>query len=50
MEELLRWHLDGKIEPYISDSFDLAEASKAMALLRDRRSLGKVVLTVAADD
>ena len=49
MEELLRWHLNGKIEPYISDSFDLAEAPKAMALLRDRRSLGKVVLTVAAD-
>jgi len=45
--ELFRWWEEGRLKPLISHRFDLAEAPAALALLRDRKSTGKVVLTLS---
>ena len=47
-EELFAWFGDGKLKPHVSHKLDLSEAAEAMALLVNRRSTGKVVLTTAA--
>jgi NADPH2:quinone reductase len=44
--ELFRWWQEGRLKPRISQRFDLADAPAALALLRDRKSTGKVVLTL----
>ena len=44
-EELVAWFVAGKLKPLVSESFDLAEAGKAMRQLLERRSTGKLVLT-----
>ena len=44
--ELFDWWRDGRLKPLISHRFDLAEAPAALALLRERKSTGKVVLTL----
>jgi NADPH2:quinone reductase len=44
-EELLRWFDQGRLKPHVSETMDLAEIGRAYALLRQRRSTGKVVLT-----
>jgi NADPH2:quinone reductase len=46
--ELFAWWAQGWLKPLISHRLDLAEAPAALALLRDRKSTGKVVLTVRA--
>jgi len=43
--ELFAWHGSGKLRPHVSHRLDLAEASAALDLLKERRSTGKVVLT-----
>lgn len=45
--ELFQWWRDGKLKPHVSHRMKLAEAVAALKLLQDRRSTGKVVLTVA---
>lgn len=47
--ELLGWFEEGRLKPHISHALPLADAKKAMALLADRKSTGKVVLTVGDD-
>ena len=42
--ELFGWWQEGRLQPRISERFDLADGGKALALLRDRKSTGKVVL------
>jgi NADPH2:quinone reductase len=42
--ELFGWWQEGRLKPLISHRFDVADAPAALALLRDRRSTGKVVL------
>jgi NADPH2:quinone reductase len=42
---LLEWWREGRIRPCVGATFDLAEAPRALALLRDRHASGKVVLT-----
>jgi NADPH:quinone reductase len=44
--ELFQWWREGKLRPHISRRLKLAEASAALRLLLQRRSTGKVVLTV----
>ena len=44
-DEMFRWYREGRLKPHMSHRLDLAEAGRALALLRDRRSTGKVVLT-----
>jgi NADPH:quinone reductase len=44
--ELFQWWRDGKLRPHISHRLPLTEAGAALKLLLQRRSTGKVVLTV----
>ena len=44
--ELLELYAQGKIKPFVSERFPLAEASKAIAHLASRKAMGKVVVTV----
>lgn len=44
--ELFQWWREGKLRPHISHRLKLAEAGTALRLLLQRRSTGKVVLTV----
>ncbi|WP_368187013.1 NADPH:quinone oxidoreductase family protein [Aestuariibius sp. HNIBRBA575] len=42
---LMQWHAQGKLSPHISHVLPLDRADDALALLRDRKSTGKVVVT-----
>ncbi|MDD9740001.1 NADPH:quinone oxidoreductase family protein [Marinovum sp. SP66] len=46
MKTLMRWHSEGRITPHISHALPLEDAGQAMQLLRDRKSTGKVVVTI----
>ncbi|MGF1592498.1 MAG: NADPH:quinone oxidoreductase family protein [Kiloniellaceae bacterium] len=46
--ELFGWVEAGLLKPHVSHKLALGEAAEAMALLLDRRSTGKVVLTTGA--
>ncbi len=45
--ELLGWYEAGKLSPHISHSLPLERAGAAYGLLRERKSTGKVVVTLA---
>ncbi len=42
--KLLGWFEEGKLKPHVSAQIDLKDVAKAMELLRQRKSTGKVVL------
>jgi NADPH:quinone reductase-like Zn-dependent oxidoreductase len=44
--QLFRWWTEGKIAPRISATFPLERAGEAIAALRDRRAIGKLVVTL----
>ena len=44
--QLFRWWAEGKIAPRISATFPLERAGEAIAALRDRRAIGKLVVTL----
>lgn len=46
MRELFQMYAEGKIKPRISARFPLAEASKALEMMENRKVMGKVVLTM----
>lgn len=46
LQALMQWHAEGRITPHISHALPLEEAATAMQLLRDRKSTGKVVVTL----
>lgn len=46
--ELFGWYEAGRLQPHVSHKLDLSAAGAAMALLLQRRSTGKVVLTTGA--
>ncbi len=46
LRTLLAWYAEGKIKPYISQTYPLAEAATALNNLMQRQSTGKVVLTI----
>jgi len=43
---LISWYQDGKLKPHISHTLPLDRAAEGLALLRDRKSTGKVVITM----
>jgi NADPH2:quinone reductase len=45
--ELLAWHKEGRLRPHTSHRLPLAQAGEALRLLAERKSTGKVVLTMA---
>jgi NADPH:quinone reductase len=45
LAELLGWLADGRLKPHISHVLPLAQAEKALDLMRSRASTGKVVIT-----
>lgn len=46
LAELMRWHSEGRIKPHVSHVLPLERAAEALALLSDRKSTGKVVVTM----
>jgi NADPH2:quinone reductase len=42
--QLFRWFEEDKLKPHVSEKMDLKDASRALDLLRQRKSTGKVVL------
>jgi NADPH2:quinone reductase len=44
--KLLGWFEQGKLKPHVSARMDLKDVAQAMNLLRERKSTGKVVLTM----
>lgn len=47
LSDLMALYAQGRIKPHVSATFPLACAAEALALLRDRKSTGKVVVTIA---
>ncbi len=46
VEQLFRWWADGKIAPKISATYPLERGAEAIAALRDRTAIGKLVVTL----
>lgn len=46
VDQLFRWWEEGKIAPLISETYPLERAGEAISALRDRRALGKLVVTL----
>jgi NADPH:quinone reductase len=46
VEQLFRWWREGKIAPKISATYPLEHAGDAIAALRDRKAIGKLVVTI----
>jgi NADPH:quinone reductase len=46
VEQLFRWWDEGKIGPKISATYPLERAGEAIAALRDRKAVGKLVVTL----
>jgi NADPH:quinone reductase-like Zn-dependent oxidoreductase len=46
VEQLFRWWGEGKIAPRVSATYTLERAGEAIAALRDRKAMGKLVVTL----
>ena len=46
LTELMALYAAGRIKPHVSATFPLEETAAALALLRERKSTGKVVVTI----
>jgi NADPH:quinone reductase len=46
VEQLFRWWAEGKISPKISATYPLERAAEAIAAIRDRKAVGKLVVTL----
>ncbi|WP_212525409.1 NADPH:quinone oxidoreductase family protein [Actibacterium sp. MT2.3-13A] len=46
MARLFSWYAEGKLHPHVSHSLPLDRAAEALELLRNRKSTGKVVVTM----
>ena len=46
VEQLFRWWAEGRIAPKISATYPLERAAEAIAALRDRKAVGKLVVTL----
>jgi NADPH2:quinone reductase len=44
IEQLGKWHAEGKIKPHISDTFPLERAADAIKLMAERKVVGKLVI------
>ena len=45
-KELFELHAQGKINPFVTETYSLDEAADAIKTLEDRKVLGKVVVTM----
>jgi NADPH2:quinone reductase len=45
MDQLARWHAEGRIKPRVSATFPLERAAEALQLMAERKVSGKLVLT-----
>ena len=45
-QDLFLLHAQGKIKPFISETFKIEDTAKAIKLLQDRKVLGKVVVSM----
>jgi NADPH2:quinone reductase len=45
-DALFEWYGEGALRPHVSHTFDLADAATALRTLVERKSTGKVVITV----
>ena len=45
MATLIQWYLEGRIAPHVSHTLPLDRAAEGLALLQERKSTGKVVIT-----
>ncbi|PZX18437.1 NADPH2:quinone reductase [Palleronia aestuarii] len=43
---LMKWHADGHLRPHISQHLPFERASEGLALLRERKATGKIVITM----
>jgi NADPH2:quinone reductase len=46
LSQLLTWYAEGKLKPHVSQTYPLAQAREALVALSERRTTGKVVITV----
>lgn len=46
VEQLFRWWAEGRIAPKISETYPLERGGEAIAALRDRKAIGKLVVTL----
>ena len=46
VEQLFRWWAEGRIKPRISGTYPLERAGEAIAALRDRKTIGKLVVEI----
>ena len=46
VNQLFRWWAEGKIAPKISACLPLERGGEAIAALRDRKAIGKLVVTI----
>ncbi|GAA4713056.1 NADPH:quinone oxidoreductase family protein [Sphingomonas lutea] len=46
VDQLFRWWAEGKIAPKVSATYPLERAAEAISALRDRRAIGKLVVTL----
>ena len=46
LSELLSWHAEGRLKPHVSRTFPMSRASEALTELVQRRTTGKVVITM----
>lgn len=44
--QLIQWHAEGKLKPYIHKTYDLEETSKALEEMMQRKAMGKLVVTI----
>lgn len=47
MSQLMEWHSQGKLSPAINHIFDFDRTEDALAMLRERRSTGKIVVRMS---
>ena len=45
-KELFEFHAEGKIKPFVTETYSLEESAKAIKTLEDRKVLGKVVVNM----
>jgi NADPH2:quinone reductase len=46
MKQLLGWYQEGRLRPQVTATFPLEQAAEALRQLKDRKALGRIVLTV----
>lgn len=46
LAQLIRWYEDGRLKPHVSHVLPLERVEEGMTLLRERRSTGKIVITM----